>query len=51
METVAEEWESSKALMEADGAERHKVADAIIGHWGWRTRQLRAQLTRERCKG
>ncbi len=49
------EWESLKALREADGAERNQVAmannvDDIIGHWGQRTRRPGAHLTRKRCK-
>ena len=46
-----EEWESLKALREADGVETMTMTvDDIIGALGWRTRQSRAQLTRERCK-
>ena len=31
---MAEEWESLKALMEADGVERNMVSDDIIGALG-----------------
>jgi hypothetical protein len=31
---VAEEWESLKAIMDADGGERNMVADGIIGALG-----------------
>ena len=31
---MAEEWESLKALMEADGAEKNMVANDIIGALG-----------------
>ena len=49
---VAEDWESLKALMEADGAERKIIADDNrgIGDGGWRTRRSRAELTMEWCK-
>jgi hypothetical protein len=43
-ETVAEEWESLKALMEADGAERHKVANAIIGALGMENKTIEGTI-------
>ena len=45
-----EEWESLKTLREADGAEMTTtMVDDIIGALGMEN-ELRAQLTRERCK-
>ena len=41
---MAEEWESLKALMEADGAERHKVANAIIGALGMENKTIEGTI-------
>ena len=50
-----EEWESCKALKEADAAERSQAAmaneiDDIIGALGTENETPGALLTRERCK-
>jgi hypothetical protein len=43
-ETVAEEWESLKALMEADEAERNMVADDIIGTLGMENKTIKGTI-------
>jgi enolase len=41
---VAEEWESLKTLMEADGAERNMVADDIIGTLGMENKTIKGTI-------
>jgi hypothetical protein len=41
---VAEEWESLKALMEADGAEKNMVANDIIGALGMENETIKGTI-------
>ena len=41
---MAEEWESLKALMEADGAEKNMVADDIIGTLGMENKTIKSTI-------
>ncbi len=41
---MAEEWESLKTLMEADGAERNMVADDIIGTLGMENKTIKGTI-------
>jgi hypothetical protein len=48
---VAEEWESLKALREADGAERNMVADDIIGALGMEKETIEGAIDNRAIKG